>query len=121
MSIQVYGIENCNTMKKAFQLLEQEGVSYNFIDYKKQKPSEDLLQEFSEKIGLDQVVNKKGTTYRKLSEEQKAALDSEVTAFPLIMENSSMIKRPILRFPDGTLIVGLQEQGILGKIKAAGS
>ena len=117
MSIKVYGIKNCNTMKKTFQLLDKEGISYEFVDYKKQKPTQDLLGNFGKKAGLDQVVNKKGTTYRKLSEDQKAALEAEATAFPLIMENSSMIKRPIVQFPDGELIVGLQEEEILKKAK----
>ena len=117
MSIKVYGIKNCNTMKKTFQLLDNEGISYEFIDYKKQKPSQDLLESFSKKVSLDQLVNKKGTTYRKLSEDQKAALETETAAFPLIMENSSMIKRPIVQFPDGELVLGLQEEEILKKAK----
>src|SRR5690554_5917313 len=117
MSVKVYGIKNCNTMKKTFQLLEKEGISYEFLDYKKEKPSTDLLKGFSKKVGLDQLVNKKGTTYRKLSEDQKAALDAEATAFPLMAENSSMIKRPIIQFADGELILGLQEEEILEKAR----
>lgn len=117
MNIQVYGIKNCNTMKKTFQLLEKEGIAYEFIDYKKQKPTRELLETFNNKAPLDQLVNKKGTTYRKLSEDQKAALKTDTTAFPLIIENSSMIKRPIVQFPDGELILGLQEEEILKKAK----
>ena len=117
MSIKVYGIKNCNTMKKTFQLLDNEGISYEFVDYKKQKPTQGLLEDFGKKAGLDQVVNKRGTTYRKLSEDQKAALETKATAFSLIMENSSMIKRPIVQFPDGELILGLQEEEILKKAK----
>ncbi len=117
MGIKVYGIKNCNTMKKTFQLLDNEGISYEFIDYKKQKPSQDLLENFTKKAGLDRLVNKKGTTYRKLSEDEKTSLESVSTAFPLMMENSSMIKRPIVQFPDGELILGLQEEEILQKAK----
>jgi len=117
MSVKVYGIKNCNTMKKTFQLLEKEGVSYEFMDYKKQQPSMELLEGFGKEVGLDRLVNKKGTTYRKLPDDQKAALDSEVTAYPLIMANSSMIKRPIIQFPDGGLILGLQEEEILQKVR----
>lgn len=104
-------------MKKAFQLLDGEGISYEFIDYKKQKPSSQLLEDFTTKVGLEQLVNKKGTTFRKLSEDQKAALEKKETALPLIMENSSMIKRPIVQFPDGELILGLQEDEILKKAR----
>src|SRR5690554_7517086 len=107
MSVKVYGIKNCNTMKKTFQLLEKEGVSFEFVDYKKEKPDIALLEGFAEQVGLEQLINRKGTTFRKLSDEQKASLNQKETAFTLLMENSSMIKRPILRFPDGKLIVGL--------------
>jgi Spx/MgsR family transcriptional regulator len=117
MSVKVYGIKNCNTMKKTFQLLDSEGIPYEFIDYKKQKPSEELLESFSKKASLDQLVNRKGTTYRKLSEDQKAALETETTAFPLMAENSSMIKRPIVQFSDGELVLGLQEDEIIKKAK----
>lgn len=117
MSIKVYGIKNCNTMKKTFQLLENEGISYEFIDYKKQKPSEELLESFANKASLDQLINRKGTTYRKLSEDEKVALETDTTAFPLMAENSSMIKRPIFQFPDGELILGLLEKEILKKAK----
>lgn len=102
-------------MKKTFHLLENEGISYDFIDYKKQKPSEELLEGFSKKSSLDQLINKKGTTYRKLSDDQKTALETQATAFPIMTENSSMIKRPIVQFPDGELIIGLHDEEILKK------
>lgn len=104
-------------MKKTFQLLENEGISYEFIDYKKHKPSRELLESFREKSSLDQLINRKGTTYRKLSDDDKAALDIDETAFSVMSENSSMIKRPIVQFPDGELLLGLQEEEILKKAK----
>jgi len=117
INIKVYGIKNCTTMKKTFQLLDNEGVSYEFIDYKKQKPTNELLASFVNKASVEQLVNRKGTTYRKLTDEQKASLETETTAFSLMIENSSMIKRPIVQFPDGELILGLQEEEILKKAK----
>lgn len=117
MSIKVFGIKNCNTMKKTFQLMDENGVSYEFVDYKKNKPSVSLLTEFSKSVGLDQLINKKGTTYRKLSDEQKAALETKETAFPLMAENSSMIKRPIIQISEGDLILGYQEEEIIKKCK----
>ncbi len=66
MSIKVYGIKNCNTMKKTFDFLAEKGVEYDFIDYKKQKPDAALLEGFLEKTELASLVNKKGTTYRKM-------------------------------------------------------
>lgn len=104
-------------MKKTFQLLEDHGITYEFVDYKKEKPNEELLKRFSNNVGMDQLVNRKGTTYRKLTDDQKAALDTETTAIRLLSENSSMIKRPLIQFPDGELIVGLQEAAIIKKAK----
>lgn len=101
--MKIYGIKNCNTMKKAFDLLESKGIAYEFVDYKKQKPSTELLEKFSEKLGFESLVNKKGTTYRQLSEEENAQLTSKDTAFPLLSEKSSMLKRPIFEYADGKL------------------
>ncbi|NVJ85710.1 MAG: Spx/MgsR family RNA polymerase-binding regulatory protein [Algoriphagus sp.] len=112
MSLKVYGIKNCNTMKKTFDFLESRGISYDFIDYKKQKPTSGLLQEFIEKAGLEAVINKKGMTYRKMDESQRKALEKPDTAISILIENSSMIKRPIIVYPNGVLTLGFDEQEI---------
>ncbi|SHO60540.1 Spx/MgsR family RNA polymerase-binding regulatory protein [Algoriphagus zhangzhouensis] len=112
MSVKVYGIKNCNTMKKAFTFLEEKGVAYDFIDYKKQKPTKDLLEGFLEKVSLEQLVNKKGTTYRKMDDSQKAALESQKSALPILVENSSMIKRPVIVYGDGSITLGFDEEAI---------
>lgn len=112
MSVKVYGIKNCNTMKKAFEFLNEKGVSYEFIDYKKQKPSSDLLEGFLAKTSLDSLVNKKGTTYRKMDDSQKSALEKKETAIPILVENSSMIKRPVIIYPDGGLTLGFDPEKI---------
>ena len=83
MTITIYGIKSCSTMKKAFTKLDDLGVSYNFHDYNKQ--------------GIDKVLNKRGTTWRKLTDDQKQAADENVNnAIDLLIENTSMIKRPIV-------------------------
>ncbi len=112
MSVTVYGIKNCNTMKKAFTFLEERGVEYDFVDYKKQKPTADLLNGFLEKTDLDSLVNRKGMTYRKLSEEEKDATQAVNSAIPLLIEKSSMIKRPIIIYPNGSLTLGFNEEEI---------
>lgn len=112
MSIKVYGIKNCNTMKKAFDFLESKGVSDEFIDFKKQKPTQELLNGFLTKTPLETLVNKQGTTYRKMDEEQKAALEKVETALPILIENSSMIKRPVITYPDGSLTLGFVPEKI---------
>ncbi|WP_114751738.1 Spx/MgsR family RNA polymerase-binding regulatory protein [Pleomorphovibrio marinus] len=117
MSSKIFGIKNCNTMKKTINLFEKEGFSYEFVDYKKQKPSLELLEKFLKKLDLDQVVNRKGMTYRKLTEEEKAQTENPKTAIPLLQEKSSMIKRPIIEFPNGELLAGFDEEAILAKGK----
>ncbi|OOG73171.1 Spx/MgsR family RNA polymerase-binding regulatory protein [Algoriphagus sp. A40] len=113
MSIKVYGIKNCDTMKKAFDFLESKGVSYEFIDYKKQKPSQELMEGFLSRTSLDTLVNKQGTTYRKMEDSQKKALEKAETAISILIENSSMIKRPVISYPDGSLTLGF----VPGKIE----
>lgn len=116
MSVKVYGIKNCNTMKKTFDYLDSKGVDYEFIDYKKQKPSYDLLNKFLEKTELGQLVNKKGMTYRKMDEQQRKDLEQKETAVPILAENSSMIKRPIILYPDTSLTLGFDEELISEKL-----
>ncbi|MHA7128912.1 Spx/MgsR family RNA polymerase-binding regulatory protein [Algoriphagus namhaensis] len=116
MSVLVYGIKNCNTMKKTFDFLEEKGVEYQFVDYKKQKPTEALLKGFLKKTNLDALVNRKGMTYRKLSDTEKEASQNSDTAIPLLMERSSMIKRPIITYPDGSLTLGFVPEEIEAKL-----
>jgi Spx/MgsR family transcriptional regulator len=116
MTLKVYGIKNCDTMKKTFTFLEEKGVAYDFIDYKKQKPSVELLSSFLEKTPLASLVNKQGTTYKKMEEVQKAALETVEMALPILMENSSMIKRPVIVYPDGSITLGFVPDQIEKKI-----
>ncbi|OLF37307.1 arsenate reductase [Psychrobacter sp. C 20.9] len=97
MTITVYGIKSCSTMKKAFTKLDELGVSYEFHDYKKQGIDKEAVQRWVNKLGIDKVLNKRGTTWRKLDDAQKQAADASVdNAIELLVENTSMIKRPIV-------------------------
>ena len=97
MTITIYGIKSCSTMKKAFTKLDELGISYDFHDYKKQDIDKESVQRWVDALGIDKVLNKRGTTWRKLDEEQKQAADSNVDkAIDLLIENTSMIKRPIV-------------------------
>lgn len=96
MTITIYGIKSCSTMKKAFTKLDELDVSYDFHDYKKQGIDKASVQRWVADLGIDKVLNKRGTTWRKLGDEQKAAADaSEDAAIELLVDNTSMIKRPI--------------------------
>lgn len=97
MTITIYGIKSCSTMKKAFTKLDELGVNYDFHDYKKQGIDKDTVQRWVNELGIDKMLNKRGTTWRKLTDEQKQGADANIdTAIDLLIENTSMIKRPIV-------------------------
>ncbi|CAH8201491.1 ArsC family reductase [Vibrio aestuarianus] len=95
MTIIMYGIPNCDTIKKAKKWLDNATVDYQFHDYRKQGIPPELVNQFCQALGWEVVVNKRGTTFRQLSALQKEALNAE-TAVDLLVENPAMIKRPIL-------------------------
>jgi Spx/MgsR family transcriptional regulator len=94
--LKIYGIPACNTMKKTFEFLQAKGISFEFINYKKNgiQPSE--LQEFIDHLTLEKVFNKQGSTYRQLSDEIKTELNDPKKAFEFLLEKNSAIKRPII-------------------------
>ena len=111
MTLTIYGIKSCSTMKKAFTKLDELGVSYDFHDYKKQGIDKESVERWVNELGIDKVLNKRGTTWRKLTDEQKQAADSDVDkAIDLLVENTSMIKRPIV---EGKIVDKDQGQNIL--------
>ncbi|CAM3584662.1 ArsC family reductase [Vibrio aquimaris] len=95
MTITMYGIPNCDTIKKAKKWLEKEGIEFQFHDYRKHGINKDMIAVFCQQLGWENVVNKRGTTYRQLSQEQKDNLNEEL-AIALLSEQPPMIKRPIL-------------------------
>ncbi|MFW1761588.1 arsenate reductase [Acinetobacter calcoaceticus] len=107
--LKIYGIKNCNSMKKAFDALQAKGLNYDFHDYKKQGIDADTLKIWLKEIGQDTVLNKKGTTWRKLSEEEQTrALSSEDYLIEALIAQPSLIKRPVLQTSQG-FIVGFDE------------
>ncbi|MDK2637608.1 ArsC family reductase [Vibrio vulnificus] len=99
MTITMYGIPNCDTIKKAKKWLEDAGVAYEFHDYRKQGINAELVSKFCQQLTWEQVLNKRGTTFRQLTDEQKESLN-ETTAVDLLVAHPAMIKRPILRVND---------------------
>jgi hypothetical protein len=104
-------------MKKTFVFLEEKGVSYEFIDYKKQAPCADLLRNFLSKTSLETLVNRQGTTYKKLEDAQKDAVLQESTALPILTAQPSMIKRPLIEYADGSVTLGFLPDQIAAKLK----
>jgi arsenate reductase len=88
----IYGIPACNTMKKAFDFLNEKGIPFEFHDYKKKGINAEQLRLFIDQLGEEIVLNKQGSTYRQLNDSEKANLD----VFTYLQEKTSAIKRPIL-------------------------
>lgn len=108
--MKIYGIKNCNSMKKAFDALAQANIAYEFHDYKKLGIDAETLKTWIAQLGAETVLNKKGTTWKKLTEQQQQyALESEQNLIEMLMANTSMIKRPILDTSE-KLIAGFDEQ-----------
>ncbi len=101
--ITIYGIPACNTMKKTFDFLQEKGIEYVFHNYKKEGISAAVLQNFIDQLGLETVLNKQGSTYRQLSDDAKASITENSTAFSFLLEKNSAIKRPIIT--DGKRII----------------
>jgi arsenate reductase len=93
--ITMFGIKNCDTIKKARKWLEAEGVEYQFHDYKKDGLSPDMLNAWVKDLGWEALVNKRGTTWRKLPEDVKESVD-QASAIQIMLDNASIIKRPLL-------------------------
>lgn len=106
MSVKIFGIKNCDTMKKAFTWLDEAGVSYDFHDYKKLGVDDAVLKDAIAAHGWENVINKRGTTWRKLPEDVQANMDDE-QAIAIAEENPSIVKRPLL-LKDGQTYLGFK-------------
>ena len=105
-AITIYGIKNCDTMKKARAWLDRQGVAYVFHDYKALGIERDKLESWAHEVGWETLLNRAGTTFRALPEKEKAGL-GEKKAIALMMAQPSMIKRPVLDV-GGKLLVGFK-------------
>ena len=109
MAITIYGIKNCDTMKKARAFLDKNGVAYAFHDYKASGIDKKKLEAWAKKAGWETLLNRAGTTFRKLSDKDKEGI-TEKKAIALMVEQPSMIKRPVLELPGGKLLVGFKPE-----------
>jgi Spx/MgsR family transcriptional regulator len=103
MATTIYGIPNCDTVKKARTWLDANGVAYAFHDYKKAGVTAAKVKAWCKALGWESVLNRAGTTYRKLPDAAKAELD-QAKAIALMIEQPSMIKRPVVEYAGGLLI-----------------
>jgi arsenate reductase len=106
MTATLYGIKNCDTMKKAWTFLDNAGVAYDFHDYKKVGLDRGVLEGWVRQLGWEVLLNRAGTTFKKLPDADKAGID-EAKAIALMLAQPSMIKRPVLHH-GGKLYVGFK-------------
>jgi arsenate reductase len=109
MPITIYGINNCDTMKKARAWLDKRGVDYAFHDYKTAGIDRERLEKWEKKVGWEKLLNRAGMTFRKLPDKDKAGLDAK-KALALMEKQPSMIKRPVLDLGGGKLLVGFSPE-----------
>lgn len=95
MTTMMYGISNCDTIKKAKTWLTQQNISFTFHDYRKDGITQDWLEQVEAQVGWETLLNKRGTTFRQLSDEQKQQLNKD-NAIQLMLTSPAMIKRPLL-------------------------
>jgi arsenate reductase len=107
MTITLYGIKNCDTMKKARAFLDKRGIAYAFHDYKTQGIERGKLEGWAKTVGWEMLLNRAGTTFKKLPDKDKANL-TEKKAITLMLAQPSMIKRPVLELGGGKILVGFK-------------
>lgn len=108
MRMKLYGIPNCNIVKKARTWLTENGMTIPFHDFKKQGVNEELLKVWLKQVSWEKLVNRQGTTWRQLPDEAKATVCDDASAIRLMLEKSSVIKRPVLE-TDGKITLGFDE------------
>jgi arsenate reductase len=109
MSVTIYGIKNCDTMKKARAWLDKHGVDYAFHDYKIAGIGRAQLEQWSKKVGWETLLNRAGTTFRKLPDKEKDGI-TQAKAIALMLKQPSMIKRPVLEASGKKLLVGFKPE-----------
>ena len=105
--IVVHGIANCDTVKKARAWLTAEGLAHAFHDFKRDGLPEALLEAWIGAVGVQPLVNRRGTTWRRLDDAARAAADDPAAARVLLLAQPSLVKRPVVTWPDGSISVGL--------------
>ena len=108
--ITIFGIKNCDTMKKAFLWLDSKRVPYTFYDFKKETLTELEVQLWLSDLSIDEIINKKGTTWRKCSEAEKESIADPKKAIQLIIKNPSIVKRPLVQMGKKYIVGFIPEQ-----------
>jgi arsenate reductase len=110
----IYGIPNCNTVKKAQTWLTEKGLLYEFHDFKKKGITPQKLEEWCTAFGWENVLNKKGSTWRKLTPGEQQAVTSQTAAVQVMLKNTSAIKRPVVEQDGKPVLLGFNEDQYSG-------
>lgn len=113
----VYGIKNCNSVKKALDWLTENGIAYTFHDFKKEGVTEVKLKEWEAAVGWETLLNRRGTTWRNLDPDTQAQVVDGNRARSLMVEQTSIIKRPVIETDAGEILVGFDAQIYEEKLK----
>jgi Spx/MgsR family transcriptional regulator len=116
--ITVYGISNCDTVKKARAWLTERGLAHEFHDFKKRGVPADRLASWAQAVGWEKLLNRQGTTWRKLDATTQAGVTDSKSARALMLAQPSVIKRPVVQWPDGGISVGFDADDWARRIKA---
>ena len=108
--MKIYGIPNCNTVKKTLDWFKLHQLEYEFHDFKKLGISSEKLEEWEQKLGWEAFINKRGTTWKMLDAELQRSIVSKVYAFKLMQVKPSVIKRPVIETDSGSVILGFNEE-----------
>lgn len=112
----VYGIKNCNTVKSALDWLKTHKVEYEFHDYKTKGITPEKLKSWSKQVGWESLINKRGTTWRKLDEQTQQAVRDEKSAIALMQDKTSVIKRPLIEADGKVIALGHDEKEYASKL-----
>jgi arsenate reductase len=112
----VYGIKNCDTVKKSTEWLKNHNVAFEFHDYKSKGITEDKLREWTRQVSWEILVNKKGTTWKKLDDAVKNSVVDDASAIELMRSHTSLIKRPVIEDNGKIVAVGFNEKEYAEKL-----
>ncbi|MCU0397486.1 MAG: ArsC family reductase [Cyclobacteriaceae bacterium] len=113
----VYGIKNCNTVKSALEWLNKKQIEFEFHDYKSKGITEAKLRDWCKQVGWENLVNKRGTTWRQLDESVQRKITNEKAAISLMLEKTSVIRRPLIERNGKVLVLGFDEDEYRKKLK----
>jgi len=117
IAITIYGIPNCDTIKRTLDWFKANNIAYTFHDHKKESITAAKLKSWFKQVGIHTIINKKSTTWKALTAIEQAALANAATAIPIILKNQSIIKRPVIENGNEIITIGFNQTDLHQKLK----